>query len=373
MEQPTRLAVEEILSTLRPPPAAHAVVVARSRLGREVLGWRIGDGPRSVSLIAGAHADEPVGPMMLARLVTWLSALPGKHALLRDWRWSIVPHINPDGAAVNDGWASRTAPATDSSGSVDRGYLLSAYLNQVVRERPGDDLEFGFPRPANGGAPDADARPEAAGVARFMAEGAPLTLHGSFHSMGFAAGPWFLLDRDWVDRTVSLRRRIAATTQRMGYRLHDVDRKGEKGFTRIEEGFCTRPDSKAMRRHFLDRGEPHVAELFRPSSMETARALGGDPLTIVSEMPLFLVDSRSSEPGSSEVVPLPIDLESRQRFKVWAARVAREEGTAALEQAARSAGISAMPIRDQMRLQLQFLDAALEAVSTRVPEVRQPS
>ena len=44
-----------------------------------------------------------------------------------------------------------------------------------------------------------------------------------------------------------------------------------------------------MRRHFLDRGDPETAAVFRPSSMEYVRSLGGDPLTFVSEMPLFLL------------------------------------------------------------------------------------
>ena len=36
----------------------------------------------------------------------------------------------------------------------------------------------------------------------------------------------------------------------LGYVLHDVERGGEKGFHRIDEGFTTRPDSRAMKAHF---------------------------------------------------------------------------------------------------------------------------
>lgn len=362
MPSSTILDSEAIVRTVAPPSARMAQVVARSRLGREILGWRLGSGDRSVSLIGGAHADEPVGPMTLTRLLSWLGGLPTDHPLLNEWRWSIVPHINPDGAAVNDGWATRTAPVEDSAGDEDRGFILSAYLSQVVRERPGDDLEFGFPRKTPGGAVDLGARPEARGVASFLAAGAPYVLHGSLHSMGFAAGPWFLLDRAWIDRTEGLQRRVAEKTRSMGYRLHDVDRKGEKGFTRIGEGFCTRPDSESMRRHFLDRDLPEVAALFRPSSMETARSFGGDPLTIVSEMPLFLVEAPADAGEEESGVPLPVDLESRQRFRAWAQRVARREGDHALDCRAREAGIRPMPISDQTRLQLEFVDAGLGAV-----------
>ena len=40
--------------------------------------------------------------------------------------------------------------------------------------------------------------------------------------------------------------------------------------------------------YFQERGEAETAALFRPSSMEYMRQLGGDPFTLVSEMPLFL-------------------------------------------------------------------------------------
>ena len=43
------------------------------------------------------------------------------------------------------------------------------YLRNVVRERPGDDVEFGFPR----GDDDTAARPENRAVAAFLAAGAP--------------------------------------------------------------------------------------------------------------------------------------------------------------------------------------------------------
>lgn len=362
--------VDEVLATTGAArPAGH--VVGRSRKGRPVLGWVFGDGPRSVSLIGGAHADEPVGPEMLARWVTFLSRLPTSHPLLTEWRWRIVPHINPDGAAVNGGWPAMTMPVADGRGESAWGYRFSSYLESVVRERPGDDLEFGFPTGAAGSGKRPQVRPEAQGVAAFLREGAPLRLHGSFHSMAFAAGPWFLLDRDWIDRTVVLRRTLTRMVRKTGYRLHDVDRGGEKGFLRIAEGFCTRPDSVAMRRYFEEQGDLETASLFLPSSMELARSLGGDPLTIVSEMPLFLVPAKAPDApeGTADAIeatgkgpPLPVDLPSRRRFLLWAHRLRRERGGPALDRAVAALGIRPMAILDQMRLQLAFLNEALRSV-----------
>ncbi len=59
-------------------------------------------------------------------------------------------------------------PAADHRGQPDRGFDLVAYLGDAVREPPGDDVEFGFPRSA-----DVGARPENPAVASFLAAGVP--------------------------------------------------------------------------------------------------------------------------------------------------------------------------------------------------------
>ena len=69
--------------------------LGRSREGRPVLGWRFGEGGTRISLIAGCHADEPVGPRLLRELVTRLEG--GDRGLLEGREWWIAPHVNPDG------------------------------------------------------------------------------------------------------------------------------------------------------------------------------------------------------------------------------------------------------------------------------------
>ena len=87
--------------------------------------------------------------------------------------------------------------------------------------------------------------------------------------------------------------------------------------------------------------------------MEHVRSLGGDPLTLVSEMPLFL---RPLEEGESGRPDDPL-------FRDWLGRMAlaaaRDAGEVAAEAA--RAGVRGMPLRDQMRLQLAYLEAALAA------------
>lgn len=350
------LPAEEILRVPADAAADAGELLGRSRGGREIRGFRFGRGPLHVSLIAGCHADEPVGPAMLDRLAGYLAAQPVGAPALTAATWFLVPHVNPDGEAANAAWHDLPV--------LGEGYDLAAYLAGVVREPPGDDVEFGFPRGDGAASAGGDGgRPENRAVTGFLATGAPFHLHGSFHGMAFGAGPWFLLDPFWVERTRTLRENLRRRVVELGYRLHEVDRGGEKGFWRIDEGFTTRPDSRSMRDFFLARGEPETAALFRPSSMELVRGLGGDPLTLVSEMPLFLYPGDAAAAAGQADPPLPTHPESARRFTAWARRLLERQGAEALRRQTARLGLRPMPVGDQMRLQLALLEQALAAAS----------
>ena len=279
---------------------------------------------------------------MLDRLTAHLTELPANDPLLSRVTWYLVPHANPDGEARNAAWTSQAFDTT--SALKTRFFDLGRYLTQVIRELPGDDVEFGFPRTPD----DSNARPENLAIANFLRPGGPFALHASFHGMAFAAGPWFLLEQAWIDRTSELRDRLRRRVRELGYLLHDIDRRGDKGFHRIDEGFTTRPDSRAMVAHFEAAGDPATAALFRPSSMELVRSLGGDPLTLVSEMPLFLVPAEHFA-GGDLIRPKIV----RQLLM--------ERDRDGIRTLAEQAGVDAMAIDDQMRLQLEYLQAALDA------------
>ena len=332
-----------------------------SREGRPVQGFRLGSGPVRVSLIGGCHADEPVGPRFLARLAAFLRSLESSHPLLTGYQWWIVAHINPDGRERNKGWQDVDGPVAPSD-----VYDPLRYLSHVVRELPGDDLEFGFPRSSE----DADVRPESRAVHEWWRNGgAPFHLHATLHGIALAGGPWFLLEPAWLDRVEHVKRCCAEETHRLGYVLHDVEREGEKGFHRIDRGFCTRPSSTAMRDHFLVLGDEDTAARFRPSSMEAIRSLGGDPVTLVSEMPLFIT------PGVGETLgpPDPVGEHWKERRARWqlalgGARSMSDEQREAISDEEREAisaeirasGLTPMPVLDQMRLQWRLVSAGLE-------------
>ncbi|UCD24659.1 MAG: peptidase [Gemmatimonadota bacterium] len=334
--------IGEILDT-RPVARCAGTSIGRSRGNRAIRAFRFGSGDRHISLLAGCHADEPVGPRLLRHLAGYLSLLPPDDPLLTSHQWWLLPHINPDGEERNKSWHRDT----------DAVYNLTDYLANVIRERPGDDIEFGFPRNED----DSGSRPENRSVYNWwrQADG-PFTVHVSLHGMGFAAGPWFLIEEAWRDRCDVLKARCETRVRQLGHQLHDVERKGEKGFFRLGRGFCTRPDSRYMRQYFIEQSDPDTANLFRPSSMETIRSFGGDPLTLVTEMPLFIT------PGVGETLgpPDPVAQSWKERTEEWRMRLTDDGTDEAVLQEAAASGLKPMPVRDQMILQWTLIAAGIE-------------
>lgn len=319
--------------------------LGRSREGRPLFGFRAGGGPRRISLIAGAHADEPVGPSTLLGLCRWLAGSPSALELLDRATFSICPHVNPDGAHRNREWCSLA------------DYKVRDYLEHVVREAPGDDVEFGFPDGS-----DREVRPENRAVARFLEDGAGAEqgesssasrgyhFHASLHSMGISEGAWFLIDREHIEETSRLRADLVRVTRSLGVALHDWDRGGEKGFHRIEPGFTTTPTSRAMRLHFEELGDPGEAAKFRASSMEFVASLGGSPLRMVSELPIFQVTP------SGPHAPRPGHNFLEAREALHAARLELASGKSRmLERLGQRFGLERFPHRIAAKLQLAMI------------------
>jgi len=257
----------------------------------------------------------------------------------------IVPDMNPDGAAAN---APLAAHPED----------LPTHVVHAVREAPGDDVEFNWPRcPC-----DAGSRPENLAAAAFLASaGGPFDLHCSLHGMAFAEGAWFLTRPDWVQRALGAGfiDRLSDEAVAAGLGLHDQDRRGEKGFTRIAPGHCTTPSSQGMRDFFVRQHQPEVAALFRPSSMEWIASLGGDPLCLVSEIPLFELAGARSCRAPLDERPL-----ARLRGELPAARTAAAIGDLApLEALAARYRIRPVPWRTHSDLQLAMIREGIRLVS----------
>lgn len=241
--------------------------IGESRAGRTMYGLMVGGGPGYISITAGAHADEPAGPMTACLLAEWLAGPSDQATALREHlTFMICPQVNPDGAEANKQWF---APAPD----------FETYLRHVKREDPGDDIEFGYPH----------LRPENTAVSDFLEAGKPYLFHASLHSMAFAEGAWLLLEKGRAAKSALIRNAFNHIFWENGFKLHDINRRGEKGFTRISPGYCTTPTSAAMIDHFMKMDDETTAQKFHWSSMEFIQYGSPDAFIMVTELPVFSI------------------------------------------------------------------------------------
>ena len=371
---------DEVLPALRAaceanPDLAAFEVVGQSEAGRDIAGVRLGIGPNVATLVAGAHADEPVGPETLRTLVLeglaardWGAEGGGLEAMLQRWTLRIVPHVNPDGEARNRAWIEAWPDAAEPDGAPLGEPValrrLRRYLVGRRREAPGRDVEFGY-----AGAIAGDAfgplRVENAAAEAFLFSGAP-RMHASLHGIGYAEGALLLLEDGWLDApaAAALRDGYRRAAAGIGLGLHDHDRRGDKGFRYGGPGFWSTPRGAAMRRHFLDAGDPETAARFRLSSMERAAAAAAaagapPPLAIVTELPLFVVSGDA--PATPGVAANLARFDSLKPALLDAA--AAGAPLAPLLDAA-GVRVDTVELRDAVGVQLRTLDLALRAAES---------
>lgn len=322
---------------------AQYAVLGESEEGRIVDGVRLGNGPQAVSLIAGNHADEPVGPETLRSFILTVLSHPDEYAGLLDaFTFYIVPHANPDGEARNRAW-------------IEAWPDLAAYLQHVHRELPGRDLEFGFP----------DMRVENQLVADFLLPHAPFALHASLHGMSVSEGALLLINRPWAFRTETLQRGYRSAAVDAGLDMHDHNRKGEKGFFWIAPGFQTTPRGDAMRSFFRSMDDESMAERFHSSSMEMIMDAGGDPLCLVTELPLWILRD-----GPADVDTASRALHQPHRYNAFRnafaplrhENMSRHDTESAIREALGDFELEPLAPRTAMSLQLTALRLALSTV-----------
>jgi hypothetical protein len=344
--------LDELVKNVRPSFRLQADVLeglkAACMANRDVASWSVagvsenqrpvavitlGTGAKVVTLVAGSHADEPVGAETLRLFVVRvLRERERLKELLEEYTFVVFQHINPDGESRNRPWIREWPNPV-------------AYLRDAVREPPGRDLEFGYP----------DLRRENEMVSRVLAKHAPISLHVSLHGMGFAEGAMLLVDPNWGYRTEALQDGFREFVNGIGVGIHDHDRKGEKGFFRLGPGISTTPSGTAMRAYFESAGEPETAGLFRQSSMEYVRSLGGDPLTLVTEIPLFAITpSANNIPGVPQTY-----LEWRDALPGIRKKLARGR---AVDDALAAFFIKPVPPLDAIRIQLRTIELGLAVV-----------
>lgn len=249
--------------------------LGKSEQGRPLNVFHFGRGETKVVLMGGAHSDEPVGPETLRLLCHIFIRYPDQFdELFSRFQFFIFPHINPDGEAVNWKW-------------IEDWPDIKSYLTNVYREEPGRDVEFGYP----------SLRKENLLISSFLSEHAPFHLHLNLHGMAYSEGAMLLIDKYWMDRTQNLQNEFLQKIKALELPLHDHDRNGDKGFRYLGPGLNTTPESVAMRQHFRERGDENTARLFHMSSMEYIRSISEDPLSLITELPMFHVKQKNLPSG----------------------------------------------------------------------------
>ena len=253
--------------------------IGASKAGHTLHGVSVGDPSLPVvSVVAGAHPDEPLGPMAALRL---LAQWP-RNPLRQSVRLAVVPILDVDGSLEQATWLSDWETGPD----------FQSCLTHRLRRRLGEDREFSWPGQVWTGT----VLPECRAADAFFREQGPSIAHLTLHGMLASSGAWFLLCRQSL-RDAQLWRDLHGLAADCDVGLHDMPRNGEKGFRRVGRGFCTIPNGVAMRRWLCEhQGDPQVpaADSSALSSMEAAcvraRAEGApEPLCAVSEFPLFVL------------------------------------------------------------------------------------
>ncbi|MCF6526531.1 dehydrogenase [Streptomyces sp. JJ36] len=148
--------------------------VGTSRGGAPLLLLSVGRGSRSVLVVAGAHANEPVGGATIRYLAERLCRRPETHEE-EDTRWHFLLCLDPDGARRNDPWIRDGATG------------LPAYYRRFFRPCSTEQPEW-LP-PPGGGAP----LPETRALTALLDDLRPV-LQCSLHGVELG-GSWVQLTR----------------------------------------------------------------------------------------------------------------------------------------------------------------------------------
>jgi hypothetical protein len=185
--------------------------------------------------------------------------------------------------------------------------------------------------------------------------------------MAFAEGAWVLLEKSVAAKDISMRTRIAQALRTAGFRLHDIDRRGEKGFTRIAPGFCTTPTSEAMAMHFNAQGDVETAAIFHWSSMEFIQSESPEATIMVTELPVFSLSggygARSQLPQTLPKTSPKPGTTNYEKFRDSLKQLIAVEDYSGAVDLGRQYDLQPVPFEVQCRTQLELVKIAAGVTS----------
>lgn len=101
----------------------------QSQAGEPLYALRVGNGPRRILAYAFPQPDEPLGGLVILRL---LERLLADEPLAGPATWTLLPCVDPDGARRNEPWFTQPLD-------------LAAYARGHFRPTEGEQVEWSFP------------------------------------------------------------------------------------------------------------------------------------------------------------------------------------------------------------------------------------
>jgi len=112
-------------------PEFEVRVAGMSAEGRPIHHIRVGHGRVKALIVGFIHPNEPIGALTVVSLLTLLKDRQTSLGQA-DIEWHVVPCIDPDGAALNEGWSQQ-------------GFSVDRYLRNCHRQAARDQVEASFP------------------------------------------------------------------------------------------------------------------------------------------------------------------------------------------------------------------------------------
>ena len=106
-------------------------VAGTSEAGIPIYHIQFGEGSVKALVVAGPHADEPIGSLTAFGLLTLLKN-NNKELVGRDIQWHIIPCIDPDGAKLNEGWTQQP-------------YSFKNFMRNFHKQYPTEQVDGSFP------------------------------------------------------------------------------------------------------------------------------------------------------------------------------------------------------------------------------------
>jgi hypothetical protein len=150
--------------------------IGKSTEGRNISYLKVGQGTKNALLFAFPHPNEPIGSLTIEFLARFLAENPEVTKEM-GYTWYLIKAIDPDGAALNEGWFKGE-------------FSPIKYAKNYYRPAPHEQIEWTFPVKYKK-LEFSDPPPETMTLMRLMEEIKPAFMY-SLHNAGFCGVYWYI-------------------------------------------------------------------------------------------------------------------------------------------------------------------------------------